>query len=304
MLEGCRMNVPVLQNMIVLPFVRQADYATRLPWSYGERRLLDYLIVYIEKGHCRFTINRSVYDLNVGDFCLIQPGDLISLEGLTETRTPYAHLDFFYNPQREHSFPTNAGMTVLDAYAHLLQPRINNIPGFHVPHTFRPKHAELFHNKLIRMIGKWKEGTALSSIKVQQIGTELLLELLHTFGASAEEKETHSDILERVQSFVSLHLNETITVGQMADLVHLSPSRFSAVFKERYGMSPYQFLLKLRLERAMEMLIQEPKLNITQISEYCGFNNIQHFSLAFHKTFGISPSQFKKRNAAAPLDPT
>ncbi len=285
-----------LKDFIVLPFIRQADFASRLPWSYGERRLLDYLLVYIEEGHCRFTINGISYDLRAGDFILVQPGDLVLLEGLTETRTPFAHLDFFYNPAREQSFPTSPGMTNLEHFSHLLQPRLNDVEGVDIPPVFQPNQPFLFKNKLLRMIGLWKEGTTLGRIECQQLGTDLLLELVQKYGGQLEKKEPVSAMLERVTAFLSLHLNESVTVEQMAAQVHLSPSRFTTIFREKYGLSPYQYLLRLRIERAMDMMKTQKELTITQIAEYCGFHNIQHFSMAFQQMTGVPPSQFRKRS--------
>lgn len=286
-----------LNDQIVLPFVRQAGFAARHPWSYGERKLLDYLLIYVEKGLCRFVINGQTYLTQEGDYYLIQPGDLVSLEGLTETVTPFMHLDFFYNPQREQSFPTSVGMIHLDSYSHLMQPRLNDIPGVSVPHRFHPAQSVLFKNKLYRMIGRWQEGTALALIEVQQLGTELFLELMRDFGSMKDTRETDSAHLDRVLAHINLHLHETITVKQMADQVHLSPSRFTVVFKERYGVSPFQYLMRLRVERAMELL-RAKTYSITQIAEYCGFNNIQHFSRTFREITGQTPSAYRKQFAS------
>ncbi|WP_135550502.1 AraC family transcriptional regulator [Paenibacillus cymbidii] len=290
-----------LGEALFVPYVRQADYANRLPWSYGERRLLDYLLVCIEQGHCRFTVNRQAYDLKPGDCCLVQPGDLILLEGLTETRTPFAHLDFFYNPMRERSFPTSAGMTRLDSYGHLLQPRLNDYPGIGIPPVFKPASASVFAGKLQRLIGHWREGTVSGMIEVQRMGLELLLELLRSYGPQpgAGGREAPSAMLERVLSYVSLHLEEQVTVKTMADLAHLSPSRFTAVFRERYGTSPYRYLVRLRLDRAAELLRAEPDTPVGLVSEYCGFAGMQHFSAAFKLRFGVSPSAYRQSSLAA-----
>lgn len=284
----------VLKDALVMPFIRQADYAARLPWSYGERRLLDYLIIYIESGHCRFIVNRETYNFYEGDFCLVQPGDLVYLEGLTKTLTPFVHLDFFYFPERRQSFPTSAGMLNLDNYLNLLQPRLNDIIGVDIPVRFCPSQPLLFKNKLLRMIGRWKEGTVIGEIEVQKLGTELFLELMRDFSEIKEEKGPSLSNLDRVLAFISLHMHEPLTVKDMAEQVHLSPSRFSTVFKKKYDDSPYQFLFKLRVERAIEMLKSEPDYTITQIAEFCGFNNIQHFSKAVRDTTGKSPSAFRK----------
>lgn len=285
-----------LNDYIVMPYIREGGYASRMPWSYGERRLLDYLLVYIEEGRCRFMVNGVVHHLNRGDFCLVQPGDLLTLEGLTPTRTPYLHLDFFYHPLREQSFPTSAGMVNLDNYTYLIQPRLNDFEGINVPTRFSPKQPALFINKMNRMIGCWLELTSLGSIEAQKIGTELFLDLVHYFEIKEERRDAAAGMLERITAYLSLHLNEVITVKQMAEQVHLSPSRFTTVFQNKYGVSPYQFLLKYRIERAMELLQTQPDLSVTQIAEYCGFKTVQHFSSSFRGMIGISPGRYLKHD--------
>jgi len=282
-----------IEDAIIVPYIRQADYATRLPWSYGERKILDYLLVYIESGHCRFTVNRRAHELRDGDFCLIQPGDLLLLEGLTETRTPFSHLDFFYNPARSQSFPTSAGMVNLDSFSHLMQPRLNDFPGIDFPVVFHPPQPVWFKNKMIRMIGKWMDGTVLGRIEAQHLGTELFLELLRMTGTLSDNRESSSTMMDRVAAYLSLHLSENITVKQLAELVHLSPSRFTVVFRDMYGVAPYRYLLELRIERAIEMMKQAPDLRLSQIALYCGFQTAQHFSIAFRKVIGVTPSNFR-----------
>ena len=282
-------------DLLVAPYIRQAEFAARPPWSYGDRKLLDYLLIYVEEGRCRFTVNGTVYDFHEGDYCLVQPGDQVYLEGLTRTLTPFAHLDFFYNPLREQSFPTSAGMINIDPYFHLLQPRLNDFPEIDIPVRFRPSQPVLFRNKMMRMIGRLIERNLHWQIEVQQLGTELLMELINDFGHFKSESKTPSVRLDRIASYVSLHLHEPITVNDMARQVHLSPSRFHAVFRDKYGITPYQFLLRLRIERAVEMLRNEPDYTITQVAQYCGFNNIQHFSKTFKAITGEPPSQMRKK---------
>lgn len=288
------MNNSKLENLIVLPFIRQADYASRSPWSYGERRILDYLLVYVDRGHCRFHVNKVPYELYEGDYCLVQPGDLVLLEGLTPTTTPFAHFDFFFNPLREKSFPTSSGMTHLSQYSHLLQPKLNDMPGIQIPIRFQPSQPLIFKNKFLRMIGRWMSGSMLGKIEVQQLGMELFLELMNDFSNEKTIDENRPTHMERVVSFISLHLHKQITIEEMAEQVHLSPSHFSKLFKDAYGISPYQYLYQLRMDRAKNLLQHETNLTATQISEHCGFSNIQHFSKSFFKTYNITPSAYRK----------
>ena len=289
-------------ELLVAPYIRQAEFAARPPWSYGDRKLLDYLLIYVEEGRCRFTVNGTDYDFREGDFCLVQPGDQVYHEGLTHTLTPFAHLDFFYNLLREKSFPTSAGMINIDPYVHLLQPRLNDFPEIDIPVRFRPSQTVLFRSKMMRMIGCWIERNVHWQIEVQQLGTELLLELIRDFGRFKSETKTPSVRLDRIASYVSLHLHENVTVKDMARQAHLSPSRFHAVFRDKYGVSPYQFLLRLRIERAIDMLRNEPDYTISQVAQFCGFNNIQHFSKTFKAITGEPPSRMIKKGKSVKTD--
>ena len=64
-----------------------------------------------------------------GDFCLIQPGELHTLEGPAYTITPYLHLDVFYNPVRERSFVVRSGMVDVSGFDEFMQPRLHEGTG-------------------------------------------------------------------------------------------------------------------------------------------------------------------------------
>ncbi|HEX6971655.1 MAG TPA: AraC family transcriptional regulator [Limnochordia bacterium] len=84
----------------------------------------------------------------------------------------------------------------------------------------------------------------------------------------------------------------TVRVGDIARHVGLSPGHFSVYFRMRTGISPYQYLLRLRLERAKALLL-EARTTIGQVAEQVGFNSQFHFSRAFKKAFAVTPSAFR-----------
>ena len=56
----------------VVPYIREADFAIRKPWYTPPRRLLDYLLLYVQEGECQVTVEGEELLLGSGDFCLIQ----------------------------------------------------------------------------------------------------------------------------------------------------------------------------------------------------------------------------------------
>lgn len=278
----------------VMPFIREADFAVRKPWVHPERRLLDYLLVYIQKGHCRFTVDHIVYDFHAGEFCFIQPGSLNHLEGLTDTVTPFAHFDLFYHPQREQSFPTKPGQIDLSQYHNLMQPRLDDLADTIVPVRLRPNDAVQFSHAMLQMVECWQVGTLAMQLKSQAHAINLFVMLLDSH-LSSKPSKTQSSPLNWVTSYLSLNMSERLSVENMAFRSNLSVSRFSVLFKREYGTSPHQFLLDLRIRHAQDLLVTT-SLSVDSIASYCGFADIYHFSKVFKQKVGLSPMAFRQRS--------
>jgi AraC-like ligand binding domain len=78
-------------DLSLCPYIREASYAIREPFFFPDRRLLDYLLVVVERGACRFVVEDRPYLLGPDQVFLAQPGDRITLQGITDTVTPHTH---------------------------------------------------------------------------------------------------------------------------------------------------------------------------------------------------------------------
>ncbi len=285
----------LLARQPVVPYIRNSDYAVRTPWYVPIRRLLDYLLIYVQEGSCLIQVDGVDYTFESGQFCLIQPGSLHTLQGTTNTITPYAHLDFFYNPQRELSFPTGAGQTDLSAYQSLMQPALNDLQGVYVPVRLNPVHPVQFRDTLLRMVQCWLERDVLSVLEAQQLGTELVLAILKQYApAATKPSASTTPSLNWITSFLTFNLTEPLSVEEMARRASLSPSRFSAVFRQTFGMPPHQYLMRLRLQHSEELL-RTTSLTLQDIAVYCGFADVHHFSKAFKRVRGLAPGAFREQ---------
>ncbi|WP_227793469.1 helix-turn-helix domain-containing protein [Paenibacillus guangzhouensis] len=285
----------IMEKHPIVPFIRESDLAVRRPWNSPERRLLDYLMVYVQKGQCAFTVNGERQLFNPGEFCLIQPGSLTELEGLTDTETPFAHLDIFYKPGREKSFPTRPGQIDLTPYQELMQPSLNELYDIEIPVRLRFRNPNKMAEMMLRMISLWQQRDPLSQIKAQHTATEIFIAILDNHAQLHRPGREHTQDLSWMHSYLSFHLGETLSIGDMARRASLSPSRFSAVFKEQFGMAPHQYLLNMRVEHAKELL-EVTTLSQEEIASYCGFANIHHFSKVFRKRTGRSPGGWRQKH--------
>ncbi|MCD7034616.1 AraC family transcriptional regulator [Metabacillus sp. GX 13764] len=282
----------LLQVQPLLPFIREGDMAERKPWRFPERRLLDYLLIFVMKGRCRFWVEKEPHDFEEGEFCLIQPGCLTVLEGLTDTMTPFLHLDFFYSSYREQSFPTKPGQVNLAPYKEYLQPSLNELAGIQVPVRLKPKNPLKFREQFLRLVGGWHKRDPLNQLQMQQEAAELVMSILADHNSLEPAQGDYAGTLDWIPSYFSLNLSENLTIKDMAQKASLSPSRFSAVFKEKYRQAPHQYLLEMRIQHAIELL-QTSMLSQEEIAEYCGFADIHHFSKAFKKRTGQPPGKYR-----------
>jgi AraC-like DNA-binding protein len=92
-------------------------------------------------------------------------------------------------------------------------------------------------------------------------------------------------------AFVRAHYAEPLTVTDLARQVALSPSAFSAQFREATGRSPYQFLKECRLDRARELLVGDGT-SVAAVSRRVGYTSASHFIKEFRTRFGVTPKAY------------
>src|SRR6202051_2050531 len=79
----------------------------------------------------------------------------------------------------------------------------------------------------------------------------------------------------------------------MAQSIGLSTAHFARMFRKSTGETPYQFVLRQRVERAKAML-RAPDARVLDVAVACGFKTQQHFAQVFRDICGVSPTQYRQ----------
>ncbi|MGF1754623.1 AraC family transcriptional regulator [Vibrio makurazakiensis] len=109
----------------------------------------------------------------------------------------------------------------------------------------------------------------------------------------ASHKDSRFD-LEVIDRYIEQHLSNKISVAQLAGSVFLGESQFHMLFKELIGITPHQYVLGKRIDRARS-LIEQGNLSLGQVAELSGFSGQSAFAHTFSRLQGMSPSQYKKQ---------
>jgi AraC-like DNA-binding protein len=293
--EGIFLHIldSISQNQIV-PFIRWAMYGKRKhPIQPKERRLLDYQLIYLQEGRGALHIEEEVYEVHEGQFVLIQPGQLHNLFASEDLVFPLIHFDIFYNPLREQGFWVPHGIVDLSPYLDLLQPRLNDYEGIHVPVIVQPQQPSLTKETMLKAVGLWQHRDPFSQLEASHLVTELVIGLLKQYSTVQNLTRDSTTSLQWITPYLLLHLSEPIQVMDMAKQASLSVSRFSALFTEQFHIGPHQYLLHLRIQQAQQLL-KNDALTLSDIAEMCGFSDMHHLSKTFKRVTGLTPRDFRK----------
>lgn len=131
---------------------------------------------------------------------------------------------------------------------------------------------------------------------------ECLLEMCGRIIAYHRDKRSRmTDVtLQLATDYMNANFNNNISIDTIAENVQRSSSYLSRIFKESTGMTVNDYLIQLRIKRAME-LIQQQDLSIEEICREIGYANVSYFNKIFKARTGLTPGQYRQQQAADKL---
>ena len=150
-----------------------------------------------------------------------------------------------------------------------------------------------FHEAIGEMLSSMRSQRRMNEGETSALIYTMLMKLLEYSGASGAGA-LGNPVIDRAIAYIQNHLTDKLSVEEIAANAGYSSSYFSHMFAEETGMSPYQFVVKSRVEQAQQLL-KTTRLTVQEIAFQCGFNSAANFCYTFRRITGISPHESRKR---------
>jgi AraC-like DNA-binding protein len=173
--------------------------------------------------------------------------------------------------------------------ARMLLERFGPAPGTLIQ-TSAPNEVVALFDNLIR---EGLRGAPLSARIVVAILEHLIMKISESAMPAGSADSPAFSTYRRCQRFLEERWQELESLEQAAGLCHVDPAYLCRLFRRFDHQSPYQFLVRLRMTRAGELLLM-PGASVKQVAEDLGFADAFHFSRTFKKVMGLPPAQFAR----------
>ena len=98
--------------------------------------------------------------------------------------------------------------------------------------------------------------------------------------------------IDQILEYISQNYQRHIDLSQLSELFYLSKNQIIRVVRKRTGYTPHEYLIRLRLTKACELL-QYSQMSIMDVGRAVGYENNSHFSAAFRRIYGIAPFEYR-----------
>jgi AraC family transcriptional regulator len=100
--------------------------------------------------------------------------------------------------------------------------------------------------------------------------------------------------INKAFDYIEANYGNPLTLDELAGVANFSKFHFNRIFQGAVGETPFQFIQRIRLEKAATLLIYNPGDSISNIAQKCGFSDISIFSRNFKNQFGMSASRYRR----------
>ena len=246
-------------------------------------------ITYVQEGQGNYSVNGQEYMMKPGDIIIFNN---VEAHGWKLMGEDMKLLVMIFSPE----FVAEK-LSVFDS--EYLKPFVERGSNFKnrigseepVSHEIRKGIREIY--------AEWQQQKEGYPLMIKANILRILTMLIRTYqdesksGEMLKEKKSAMKRLEQAISYIDHHYSEKITLDEVAAAAYMSSNYFSSYFRKVTGISFSEYVTRIRISHARELLRDTDK-SVTEIAMECGFHNISNFYRLYKKQVGKSPRDEKK----------
>lgn len=237
-----------------------------------------------------YTVGKQTYTFQKGDVFLFGSDETHCITNIFDEE-PFDLLNIHFEPRILWDSQGGAALPLLRVFHNRSAEFSNQI------HRENPLALEMIP-KILEMEKEFQKKEIGYELKIRLYLYDVLLLLLRSY-TDIEEKDfvcANEKILGQLSdaiTFINLHYTDILTLEEVARKATMSKAYFSTIFKKYNGISPWDYIIIKRIEKAMNLL-RHNNFTKLEIAEQCGFQSISNFYKAFQKVTGMSPTSYIK----------
>jgi len=280
----------LLKSSDFLPvIVKSIERIEDASWSMEPNRHENYEMVYMKKGSAVFEIAGHPVTLGPNDIVIIKPMQYHKFIVKSEDGCVFIVLNFKF----ENRISGVHSDVPLEDFLNFVSSRET---GPYIKLKVSQKNEIIvILNRILKERESDEPGSEfLNYLLIMELFVLLSRTLKMEWENSIKSKSPKlKELMEIAVNFIHNNFERDISLKDIAGFVFLSPSYFTRAFKEETGLSPINYLLKVRIDRAKELLA-DTSLKISDIALSVGFSNQQRFNEMFKKHTKMTPLQYRK----------
>jgi AraC family transcriptional regulator len=161
---------------------------------------------------------------------------------------------------------------------------------------FSKQDLHLQHIAML-LLAELQSGGMMGRLYIESLTQVLVIHLLRHYSTFTQtitpenRSLTHAQLQQAID-YVDTHLDRDLSLVQIAKVINISPTYFASLFKRATGISPHQYVIKQRVERA-KLLLSKTDLTIADIAQQVGFSSQSHLTQHFKRLTRMTPKQIR-----------